>query len=372
MTTVMTHRSSSIAPQTPDQTPPTSLNGERWQAVLDRDVTADGTFVYAVQSTGIYCRPTCPSRRPRLAVVEFFSRAKSAERAGFRACKRCRPNVSDSDAATLDQVRRVCAALHDGTDTPRRLDGLAALAGTSPRQLHRAFKRFVGITPRQYADACRLSRFKTLVKNEQGVTTALYDAGYTSSSRLYESAGERLGMTPDRYRRGAPGVALRYATATSPLGTVLLGATDRGIAAIYLGDADAELITELHQEFPAATVSHDRDTLEPWLELVLRHLAGQVPSLELPLDIRATAFQRQVWQELRRIPRGQTRTYKELAQAIGRPAAARAVGQACARNPVSLAVPCHRAVREDGGLGGYRWGLERKRDLLATEQRTTA
>ena len=356
----------------PNRAAPVSPDDERWHAVLSRDSGADGQFVYAVQSTGIYCRPSCPSRRPRRTVVEFFPRSQSAEQAGFRACKRCRPDARGRDATSIDQVRRVCAALHTGTDTPLQLNDLAALAGTNPRQLHRAFKRLVGITPHQYADACRLSRFKSLVKNEQGVTTALYDAGYASSSRLYESAGERLGMTPDRYRRGAPGVVLRYATARSPLGTVLLGATDRGIAAVYLGDSDSELVQALHQEFPSAAVSLDRDALQPWLELVVRHLAGQIPSLELPLDIRATAFQRQVWQELRRIPLGQTRTYKELAQAIGRPTAARAVGQACARNPVSLAVPCHRAVREDGALGGYRWGLDRKRKLLAKERRTSA
>ena len=357
---------------TTDQIDPVSTDDARWHAVLNRDAGADGQFVYAVRSTGIYCRPICPSRRPRRAVVEFYPHTESAEHAGFRACKRCRPNARDGDASGIDQVRRVCAALHAGTETPRHLDDLAALAGTSQRQLHRLFKRMVGITPRQYADACRLSRFKALVKDEPGVTTALYDAGYTSSSRLYESAGERLGMTPDHYRRGAPGVALRYATTTTPLGTVLLGATDRGIAAVYLGDSDAELVDALHQEFPLAAVSLDRETLQPWLELVVRHLDGHVPSLELPLDIRATAFQRQVWQALRRIPLGQTRTYKELAQAIGRPTAARAVGQACAHNPVSLAVPCHRAVREDGGLGGYRWGLDRKRKLLAKEHRATA
>ncbi len=349
-----------------------SPDDDRWRAVLDRDAGADGRFVYAVHTTGIYCRPTCPSRRPRRAVVEFFPGPNPAEQAGFRACKRCRPNAHDGVGTSIDQIRLACAALHAHIGAPLALHDLAALTGISPRRLQRTFKRVVGITPRQYADACRLSRFKALVKNEQGVTEALYDAGYNSSSRLYESAGERLGMTPDRYRRGAPGVTLRYATTTSPLGTVLLGATDRGIAAVYLGDSAAALLRELHREFPSAAVSHDGDALQPWLELIVRHLAGQVPSLELPLDVRATAFQRQVWQELRRIPLGQTRTYRELARAIGRPSAARAVGQACARNPVSLTVPCHRAVREDGGLGGYRWGVGRKQKLLARERRTTA
>ena len=342
----------------------------RWQAVLARDPAADGAFVYAVRSTGIYCRPTCPSRRPSPGQVAFYPSPDAARAADFRPCKRCRPD--DATPSDLDRVRRACRLLHAAGDSSPTLPAFATAVGTSPRRLRRAFIRLLGVTPRQYGQALRLSRFKALSNGARAtVTDSLYAAGYSSPSRLYEIASGALGMTPDAYRRGAPGLTIRYTTARSPVGRVLLAATDRGICALSLGDhtAPAPLLDELRREFPRAHIESDNGTLTPWLHLVLRHLEGKAPALELPLHIRATAFQRLVWQELQRIPRGGTRSYTQIAAALGRPQSARAVGRACATNPVSLAIPCHRAVRADGDLAGYRWGLPRKRSLLRREAR---
>jgi AraC family transcriptional regulator of adaptative response/methylated-DNA-[protein]-cysteine methyltransferase len=309
--------------------------------------------------------------------VIFFSFAEAAEQAGFRACKRCRPSAAPAADPNIEKMRGVCRAIDEvvladaggeaGLDLT--LAALSAKAGMSPHQLERAFRRAMGITPRQYADAQRMRRLKSRLKKGDDVTTALYEAGYGSSSRLYERAPSHLGMTPATYRRGGEGMQIHYTFADSPLGRMLVGATDRGISALYLGDSDSKLEAALRKEYPRAEISRDRNDLNKWLQKILAHLRGREPHLDLPTDVQATAFQRRVWEELRRIPYGATRTYSEVARSIGRPTAIRAVARACATNPVSVVVPCHRVVREDGNLAGYRWGVDRKRALLEHESR---
>jgi AraC family transcriptional regulator of adaptative response/methylated-DNA-[protein]-cysteine methyltransferase len=270
-------------------------------------------------------------------------------------------------AAHVRLVERVCRLIDAHLDEPLTLDDLGTAVAVSPAHLQRVFKRLMGISPRQYLAARRLDRFKNHLKEDSDVTTAIYEAGYGSASRVYERSAERLGMTPGTYRAGGQATAIRYTLTDCPLGRLLLAGTDRGVCAVYLGDADAPLEAELQREFPAAARARDDEGLSEWAEQVCLHLGGQ-PHLELPLDVRATAFQWRVWQQLRGIPRGQTRTYREVAEALGQPTAARAVARACATNPVSVVIPCHRVVRGDGGLGGYRWGLARKRKLLENEK----
>jgi len=346
-----------------------------WRAVQTRDRSADGKFVYAVRSTGVYCRPSCPSRKPRRDQVVFFPLPEAAEEQGFRPCQRCRPRRAGHRDPKIEAVARVCREIEaliqsDGDangEARLTLSALSEPAGMSPHQLGRAFRNAMGITPRQYADTQRMRRLKSRLKKGDNVTTALYGAGYGSSSRLYERAPAHLGMTPAIYRHGGAGMRVHYSIVSSPLGRLLVGATDRGISALYLGDSDDRLETALRKEYPRAEIRRAKNGLEGWIEKILAHLRGQEPHLDLPTDVQATAFQRRVWEELRRIPYGATRTYSEVARAIGRPTATRAVARACATNPVSVVVPCHRVVREDGNLAGYRWGLERKRALLERE-----
>jgi AraC family transcriptional regulator of adaptative response/methylated-DNA-[protein]-cysteine methyltransferase len=268
----------------------------------------------------------------------------------------------------LDLVHRVCRLIDQHADEPLTLADLGEAVDVSPAHLQRVFKRILGISPRQYVQARRLGRFKSRLREQTTVTTALYEAGYGSASRVYENAAEQLGMTPGLYRRGAPHTTIRYTLADCPLGRLLLAGTERGVCAVYLGDRDSPLEAELAREFHAALRTRDDEGLAEWAGAVRRHLAGQLPRLDLPLDVRATAFQWLVWQHLRTIPPGSTRTYREVAEALGQPTAARAVARACATNPVSILVPCHRVVRGDGGLGGYRWGLDRKEKLLQQEK----
>jgi AraC family transcriptional regulator of adaptative response/methylated-DNA-[protein]-cysteine methyltransferase len=270
--------------------------------------------------------------------------------------------------AQVAVVRRACRYIEANLEEPLTLAALAAHVGQSPGHLQRLFTRVTGISPREYADACRLGRLKERLKERKTVTTAMYEVGYGSSSRLYERAAAQLGMTPGTYRRGGRGMRLRYTVAACPLGRLLLAATERGVSAVYLGDEDGPLEEALRREYPAAEVTRDDRSLGGWLGELLEHLHGRRPHLDLPLDVQATAFQRRVWQELQAIPYGRTRSYGEVARRLGRPTATRAVARACATNPVSVVVPCHRVVREDGGLGGYRWGLERKRRLLEQER----
>ncbi|HXJ16145.1 MAG TPA: bifunctional DNA-binding transcriptional regulator/O6-methylguanine-DNA methyltransferase Ada [Candidatus Polarisedimenticolia bacterium] len=358
--------------------------GSFWRAVASRDRRADGAFVYAVRSTGIYCRPSCPSRKPSREQVVFFRLPEAAEQQGFRPCRRCRPHTVPSGDPRVEAVARVCReidartladpAADAGAETPLTLAVLGRSAGMSPHQLQRAFRRVMGITPRQYADTQRMRRLKSRLKKGDNVTTALYDAGYGSASRLYERAPVHLGMTPATYGRGGAGMRIRYAIVNSPLGRLLVGATDHGISAVYLGESETGLRAALRNEYPNAELlydsaggTHPAAGLGRWVARILAHLRGQEPHLDLPTDVQATAFQRRVWEELRRIPYGATKTYSEVARAIGRPAAVRAVARACATNPVSVVVPCHRVVREGGGLAGYRWGIDRKRALLEKE-----
>lgn len=342
----------------------TFADDKRWEAVLARDRAQDGAFYYGVSTTGIFCRPSCPSRRPRRESVQFFDTAEAAESAGFRACLRCRPLEADARRAP---VRAICRYLEEHTEEPVRLRDLARQFHMSPFHLQRVFKAAMGISPREYAEVCRIRQLKDRLRVDESVTTALHAAGYGSSSRLYEGAAAHLGMTPGTYRRGAAGVVIRYFTVDSPIGRMLVAATDKGICSIQFGGSEPELVRALRREYPGAEVKRRAVVLDRWIAALLRQLYGEGEAADLPLDIRATAFQRRVWNHLRQIPYGETESYGEVARAIGEPRAVRAVARACATNPVALAIPCHRVVRRDGGLGGYRWGLKRKADLLRRE-----
>jgi AraC family transcriptional regulator, regulatory protein of adaptative response / methylated-DNA-[protein]-cysteine methyltransferase len=344
------------------------LDEERcWQAVLARETDFDGAFVYAVRSTGIFCRPTCPSRRPGRAQVVFFGQPAAAEQAGFRACRRCRPGGSEHSASQIELAKRARVLIEQHPDETLTLDQLGAQIGASPTHVQRVFKRVIGITPRQYAESLRIDRLKARLKQGDNVTTALYQAGYNSSSRLYEQAPERLGMTPATYGRGGAGAQIGYAIADSPLGRLLVAATEHGICFVSLDDSDATLEAALAHEYPAATITRADAQLDEWLDAVVQHLGGE-HTIDLPLDVQATAFQWRVWEALKAIPYGDTRSYGQVAAALGDRNAARAVAHACATNPVALVIPCHRVVREGGEMGGYRWGVDRKRALLKREQ----
>ncbi len=333
---------------------------ERWHAVLARDRRFDGAFVYAVRSTGIYCRPSCASRRPRRTQVTFYPIPEAAEREGYRACRRCHPADAPGNDPAVTLVRDAARAIAAG----ERPQG-------DPRRLARAFKRVLGITPRAYAEVRRVGRFKQELKRRKQVSPALYEAGYGSSSRVYEQTDAHLGMTPATYARGGAGMGIAHTTVPTALGPLLVAATERGVCRVALGEDGAALEADLLAEFPAARVVQDKSgTLHGWVSSILAYLDGREPDLDLPLDIRATAFQRRVWQELQRIPFGKTRSYGEVARRIGEPKATRAVAQACGKNPVALVIPCHRVVREDGELGGYRWGVERKQALLERERQS--
>src|SRR5438094_5955173 len=344
-----------------------SIDDTRWQSVVTRDRGADGVFVYAVSSTGVYCRPSCPSRRARRDRVTFFETPTEAQRAGFRACRRCHPDAIASADPWIDKIRRACVYLANVDGHPS-LATLAARLGGSPYHVQRNFKRLVGVTPREYADAIRLRKVQTRLRRGDEVTGAMLDAGYGSSSRFYERAAPKLGMPPSVYRRGGAGMKINYAIVDSPLGRLLVGATARGVCAIAMGSSDADLAAGLSREYPAATIDRDAGALGTWTNRVLAHVEGRQPRLDLPLDVQATAFQWQVWQALAAIPYGETRTYGEIAKTIGRPRAVRAVARACATNPVALAIPCHRVVSTGGGASWYRWGANRKKALLARER----
>ena len=336
----------------------------RWQAFEDRDRRFDGQFVVAVRTTGIYCRPSCPARRPHRENVQFFDTNEDAERAGFRPCRRCRPDAVDSQA---EMVRQVCALIDTATGAIPPLEALGEQVNVSPAHLQRVFKRLMGVSPRQYADARRVERFKTQLKSGDSVTRAIYDAGYNSSSRAHPGV---LGMTPTDYQRGGEGMTITYTITPSALGNLLVAATERGVCSVMLDDSPDALEAELAQEYPRAKLHRDGDTMREWVDALVQYLDGDPAPLDLPVDVQATAFQRRVWDALRAIPYGMTRTYAEVAEIIGAPKAVRAVGHACATNKVALIIPCHRVLRTDGTLGGYRWGLERKRALIEQEKAT--
>ena len=338
----------------------------RWQAVLARDGSQDGKFVFAVSSTGVYCRPSCAAKRPRRGNVTFFTKPDQAEKAGYRACLRCRPRAIGGHGAN-ETVKAICRYIEQHLDEPLTLARLGSEFHQSPFHLQRTFKSVLGITPRAYADSCRMNQLKGNLRAGHSVTRSMYDAGYSSSSRLYERTASQLGMTPDKYRRGAIAAPIRYTFADSPLGRMLIAATDKGICAIQFADSDDELEQGLRHEFPFAIRRRDDEAMRPWKEDLLRQMRGQRLNSALPLDIQATAFQRRVWTHLQTIPFGATRSYAAVAKAIGQPKATRAVARACATNPVAVAIPCHRVVPKSGHEGGYRWGVERKKALLQLE-----
>jgi AraC family transcriptional regulator of adaptative response/methylated-DNA-[protein]-cysteine methyltransferase len=339
-----------------------------WQAVMAKDARFDGQFVFAVSSTGVYCRPSCPSRRAHRERVKFFELPEAAEQAGFRACLRCQPRRARILDPQIELVQRVCRLLNSNENESLKLPELASQAGVSQFHLQRTFKRVMGISPRQYLAARKIDNFKTLVRKGETVTNSLYESGFNSSSRLYEHASEELGMTPATYSRGGRGVDISYTTADSSMGRLLVAVTERGVCAVRMADSDADLEKDLREEFPNAELKRDDSALRESVQKILNHLDKNEPRLDLPLDIKATAFQRQVWEHLRAIPYGQTVSYGDVAKALGKPGAVRAVGRACATNPVALVIPCHRVVREDKTLGGYRWGLDRKKKLLEHER----
>lgn len=338
---------------------------DRWTQVAAR--RPGGDFVYAVVTTGVYCKPGCSSRQPKRGNVRFFDTNDAAETAGFRPCKRCRPDQAQFVDPRMAAVAETCRLIEEA-ETPPPLEALGDAVGYSPFHLQRMFQTIVGVSPKQYADAVRAQRLRRGLKAGDGVAGALYGAGYGSSSRVYEKSDVLLGMTPASYAGGGRGAVIAYTLTDSPLGRVLAAATEKGLCMVSLGTDDGALVQELNTDFPHARIHQDDSRLRPMIQAVLRHLEDGAPMAGLPLDVRATAFQWQVWQALSAIPAGETRTYGELAAMLGKPKAARAVGRACATNPVSLVIPCHRAVGSDGSLTGYRWGKDRKRTLLARER----
>lgn len=338
----------------------------RWAAVCERNAQADGQFFYSVATTGVYCRPSCPSRTARRTNVRFHPTAVDAEAAGFRPCRRCRPDQPSQKLRRAAIVERVCRWI-EGADSALTLQELAERAGISPFHLHRLFKQTTGLTPRAYAAARRGGKVRAELSRRETVTEAIYGAGYNSSGRFYEEAQRFLGMTPGRFRAGGEGMQITFAVGQTSLGAILVGATELGVCVILLGDDPEALLHDMERRFPKAELIGGDEAFEGLVAKVVGAVERPEVGLELPLDIRGTAFQQRVWSALRAIPAGKTVTYTEIAEAIGAPTAARAVAAACAANPLAVAIPCHRVVRTDGGLSGYRWGVERKRELLERE-----
>jgi AraC family transcriptional regulator of adaptative response/methylated-DNA-[protein]-cysteine methyltransferase len=345
---------------------PLDTDDERWRAVTARDRSADGAFVYSVRSTGVYCRPSCPARRPRRENVRFHATGADAERHGFRSCKRCRPEASSAHPEHARAVSTACALIQESSREPR-LETLARAAGMSPSHFHRVFKSLTGVTPKAYASARRSERVRSALSRRGTVTAAIGGAGFGSSSRFYARATELLGMTPTQYRRGGAGAAILFAVGTCALGAILVAATRRGVCAISLGDDPSALVRELEERFPRAELIGGDAAFEALLARVVAFVEQPARGLDLPLDVRGTAFQHRVWMLLREIPCGATRTYSDIARDAGAPAAARAVARACAANLLAVAIPCHRVVRADASGSDYRWGAQRKTDLLARE-----
>ncbi len=343
---------------------------DKWTQVLARDLKADGQFVYAVRSTGVFCRPSCPSRRPRREMVEFFDSPADAQQAGYRACRRCTPAGRN---AQIEKIEAACRymdeSLAQNGDASLSLSDLARRVGLSPFHFQRLFKRTVGISPREYQQARRAGKFRSALHTEARITDAIYEAGYSSSSRAYESAPAQLGMTPSAFRRKGQGVKIFFSVSPTRLGKLLIATTERGVCAVRFGTSEAALTRELKNEFDAAEIQRDDHRLASVAGQVQQLLSGASVAHSIPLDVQGTAFQQIVWQALRQIPRGQTRSYTEVAKSIGKPRAVRAVASACAQNPVALVVPCHRVVQKSGNLAGYRWGVKRKAALLEMEGR---
>jgi len=337
---------------------------EKWSLVLAKDAKADGRFVYAVKSTGVFCRPSCPSRRPKRENVEFFDLPVEAQRAGYRACRRCAPLERNQQ---LQKVEAACRYIDHNLDITLSLTAVSSHVSISPFYFQRLFKRTLGISPRQYQQARRAGKVRKALLSEGRVTDAIYEAGYSSSSRAYESIPAQLGMTPSAFRRKGEGVEIHWTVVSTELGKMLIATTPRGVCAVRFGESETALLRELKRDFHAAAIHRDDQALAPVASQVEQMLSGSVAPHNIPLDIQGTAFQQLVWDALRRIPPGETRSYAEVAKTIGRPKAVRAVANACASNPVALVVPCHRVVQKNGSLAGYRWGIKRKAVLLAKE-----
>jgi AraC family transcriptional regulator of adaptative response/methylated-DNA-[protein]-cysteine methyltransferase len=343
-----------------------TLSDPRWAALQARDAGADGTFFYSVRTTGVYCRPSCAARPARPENVAFHDSAAAAERAGFRPCKRCKPDQLSLQEQHAAMVTAACRLIENAETAPT-LEQLAKPTGLSPFHFHRIFKAIAGLTPKQYAAAHRASRVRSELGRGSSVTEAIFDAGYNASSRFYETANQVLGMTPSSYRAGGVDSEIRFAIGECSLGAILVAQSERGVCAILLGDDPDALARDLQDRFPKARlIGGDRD-YEQLVAQVVGFIEAPAIGLDLPLDVRGTAFQQRVWQALREIPAGSTASYSEIARRIGAPSAARAVAQACAGNMLAVAIPCHRVVRNDGGLSGYRWGVQRKRALLERE-----
>jgi AraC family transcriptional regulator, regulatory protein of adaptative response / methylated-DNA-[protein]-cysteine methyltransferase len=349
-----------------------------WKAVQDRDKSFDGQFFFGVMTTGVYCRPSCACRLPLRANVRFFLEPADAERAGLRACLRCRPLATRGVDPDMERIRKSCEYIRANVESEELpLALLAAEAGLSPFHYQRCFKAVMGVTPRQFVEACRLESLKGNLRGKRhSVTSAIYESGFGSGSRVYERVDTRLGMTPATYRAGGKGASISYASVDSPLGRMMIGATDRGLCFLQFGEADEQLVEMLHNEYPAASISPLVQPYPPafqeWMDALRDHVNGQRPRVDLPLDLQATAFQMKVWSYLQSIPAGHVESYAEVAKGIGQASASRAVARACASNRVALVIPCHRVIRGTGELGGYRWGLERKRTLIDRERAVAA
>jgi AraC family transcriptional regulator, regulatory protein of adaptative response / methylated-DNA-[protein]-cysteine methyltransferase len=343
-----------------------------WNAVQERDRSWDGKFFFGVMTTGVYCRPSCGCRTPLRKNVRFFLSPADAEGAGLRPCERCRPLAAVGLDPDTDRIRKICDYIESHANDPLPLDHLASRAGLSSFHFQRSFKAVVGLTPRQFVEARRLEILKESLRSQPSVTAAIYEAGFGSGSRVYERVDTRLGMTPSAYREGGKDVAISYVSVDSELGRMMLAATDRGLCFVQFANDDEELLRLLRAEYPAAKIEAARQPysaqFEKWMLALQEHLKGQETSLDLPLDLRATAFQMKVWRYLQSLPYGSVQTYSEVAAGIGQPTAVRAVANACANNRVALVIPCHRVIRGNGDLAGYRWGIERKRALLDKER----
>lgn len=347
-----------------------------WRAVQQRDGSQDGRFYFGVLTTGVYCRPSCPARAPLRKNVRFYQTPEEAAQRGLRPCLRCRPLATIGKDPNANRIQLICRYIERHSDDSLNLEELAGRAKLSPFHFQRSFKTIVGLTPKQFMEAARLKKLKKSLRTSKNVADAVYDVGFGSSSRVYERADTRLGMTPRQYRRGGEGATITYVTIASPVGPIMIGATDRGLCFLQFGDSSEELLQTLNREYPRAALepilAPFTPDLQKWIDALAQHLAGSQPHLDLPVDIRATAFQMRVWRYLQSIPYGEVESYTEVAEGIGQPKAARAVAQACAKNVVALVIPCHRVIRGTGELGGYRWGLDRKRLLIDRERSSKA
>lgn len=345
----------------------TATEEDRWAAVVARDAAFAGQFYLAVKTTGVYCRPGCPARMPKRANVRFFDTREEAEEAGFRPCKRCRPDQPPLAALHTEKIAQACRLIEDADEVPN-LDALSAAVGLSPYHFHRLFKATVGVTPKAYAVAKRNERMRDSLAKSHSVTEAIYEAGFNSNGRFYANSSQALGMTPSAFRSGASGQEIRFAVRACSLGLVLVAASEKGVCAILFGDDANDLRHDLERQFPHAKLIPGDADFEKLTAQVIAFVDDPCKGLDLPLDIRGTAFQHRVWEALRRIPAGVTASYAEIAAKVGTPKAVRAVARACATNRIAVAIPCHRVIRSDGSLSGYAGGVHRKRALLAKEK----